>query len=337
MDVRVRQGGRRVNLALGVLLVAAALSGLGANTIGVNWPLDLIQIHAAAALGILLLAPWKSLVVRRGLRRPRRRRPVKWLSLTLLAAVLLTIASGLVHSTGHLERVGPLTLMQIHVGAAVLAGVALVAHFVSHPVRPRRTDLDRRALLRAAVTGAGAAVAVAVWDGAVATDRRFTGSVPRPAFDPRTMPVTSWIDDRVQRIEPARWTLRVGGKRLDLAAVLALPHDRFTATLDCTSGWYAEQEWEGVRLDRLLAAAGVEVGRSVEVRSATGYIRWFEPAALDQIWLGTRLGGRPLSYGHGYPARIVAPGRRGFWWVKWVTDVHPSSRPAWTQSVFPLT
>ena len=148
MDVRLRQGGRRVNLALGVLLVAGALSGLGANTIGVNWPLDLIQIHAAAALGILLLAPWKSLVVRRGLRRPRRRRPVKWLSLTLLAAVLITIASGLVHSTGHLERVGPLTLMQIHVGAAVLAGVALVAHFVSHPVRPRRTDLDRRALLR---------------------------------------------------------------------------------------------------------------------------------------------------------------------------------------------
>ena len=152
MDVRLRQAGRRVNLALGGLLVAAALSGLAANTIGVDWPLDLIQIHAAAALGILLLAPWKSLVARRGLRGPRRRRPVKGLSLTLLSAVLITIASGLIHSTGHLERVGPLTLMQIHVGAAVLAGVVLVAHFVSHPVRPRRTDLDRRALLRARLT-----------------------------------------------------------------------------------------------------------------------------------------------------------------------------------------
>ena len=330
---------RRVNLALGVLLIAGALSGLGANTIGVDWPLDLIQIHAAAAFGILLLAPWKSLVVRRGLRRPRRRRPVKALSLTLLGAVLLTVVSGLIHSTGHLHRVGPLTLMQIHVGAAVLSGVVLVAHFVSHPVRPRRTDLalDRRAVLKAAALGGGAALAVAAWDGWAATGRRFTGSVPRGAFVPAAMPVTSWIDDPVQRLDPAQWTLRIGRTDLDLAAVRALPHDRFTATLDCTGGWCSDQEWEGVRLDRLLAAAGVASGRIVEVRSATGYIRWFEAAALDEVWLATRLGGRPLSYGHGYPARIVAPSRRGFWWVKWVTEIRPSDRAAWTQSVFPLT
>ena len=51
MDVRLRQGGRRVNLALGLLLVAGVLTGLGANTIGVNWPLDLIQLHAAGGAG----------------------------------------------------------------------------------------------------------------------------------------------------------------------------------------------------------------------------------------------------------------------------------------------
>jgi hypothetical protein len=328
---------RRVNLALGGLLGVAAATGLGANTIGVNWPLDLIQIHAAAAFGILLLAPWKQLVVRRGLGRPRRRGRVKALSLTLLGAVLLTVASGLVHATGHLHRVGPLTLMQIHVGAAVLAGIALVGHFVSHPVRPRRTDLDRRALLRTAALGAGAALAVTAWDGWAATDRRFTGSVPRARLTPAAMPVTSWIDDRVQRIDPAQWTLRVGEAPFDLAALRALPHDRFTATLDCTGGWCSDQEWAGVRLDALLAAAGVTPGRSVEVRSATGYTRWFERAALDEVWLATRLGGRPLSYGHGFPARIVAPSRRGFWWVKWVEEIRPSDRPAWTQSVFPLT
>jgi DMSO/TMAO reductase YedYZ molybdopterin-dependent catalytic subunit len=36
-------------------------------------------------------------------------------------------------------------------------------------------------------------------------------------------------------------------------------------------------------------------------------------------------------------ARLVAPGRRGYWWVKWVTAVEPSSVPAWLQSPFPLT
>jgi hypothetical protein len=174
---------------LGLVLLAGVLTGLGANTIGIDWPLDLIQLHAASAIAIVLLAPWKYVVIRRGLRRRSRGWGVKSLSLALLVLVCVAIASGLIHSTGHLEHVGPLTLMQIHVGAAVTALAVLVARFASHAVRPRRADADRRA----------------------------------------------------------------------------------------------------------------------------------------------------LSYGHGYPARIVAPGRRGFWWVKWVASVQPSMRPPWAQSVFPLT
>jgi len=45
----------------------------------------------------------------------------------------------------------------------------------------------------------------------------------------------------------------------------------------------------------------------------------------------------PLSLGHGGPLRLVAPGRRGFWWVKWVTEVVVDDRPAWWQPPFPLT
>ena len=332
--MRSRHGGRRVDLMLGVLLLAGVLTGIGANTIGVNWPLDLIQLHAAAALAVLLLAPWKYLVIRRGLRRDRRRRSVKGLSIALAALVVITITSGLIHSTGHLEDIGPLTLMQVHVGAAVAALAAVVAHFAMHAVRPRRADADRRALLRLALLGAGAAVATAAWDRGAAASRRFTGSVPKPELE-----VTSWIDDSVQRIDPTQWTMRVGTATLDLAAVLELPHERFTAVLDCTSGWFSRQEWEGVRLSVLLAAAGVrDTGwRSVEVRSVTGYARWFGASTLDHVWLATGVGAQALPYGHGYPARIVAPGRRGFWWVKWVSSIQPSTRPPWAQSFFPLT
>jgi DMSO/TMAO reductase YedYZ molybdopterin-dependent catalytic subunit len=332
--LRSRQGGRRVDLVLGLLLLAGVLTGIAANTIGVNWPLDLIQLHAATALAVLLIAPWKYLVIRRGLGRTRRRRSVKALSIALVLLVLIAIGSGLIHSTGHLEFVGPLTLMQIHVGAAVAALVVVAAHFTLHAVRPRRADADRRALLRLAVLGAGAAVATVAWDAGAATRRRFTGSVPKAELE-----VTSWINDSVQRIDPAQWTLRVGTATLDLAAVQALPHERFTAVLDCTSGWYSPQQWEGVRLSALLAAAGVRPGqwRSVQVRSATGYTRWFGASTLDQVWLATGVGGQALPYGHGYPARIVAPGRRGFWWVKWVSSVQTSARPPWAQSFFPLS
>ena len=52
--------------------------------------------------------------------------------------------------------------------------------------------------------------------------------------------------------------------------------------------------------------------------------------------IATHLDGVPLAAGNGAPARLVAPGRRGFWWVKWVTAVEPSTRPPWWQSPFPL-
>jgi DMSO/TMAO reductase YedYZ molybdopterin-dependent catalytic subunit len=338
MRVRLqsRQAGRRVDLVLGLLLLTGVLTGLTANTIGVNWPLDLIQVHAAAALAIVLIAPWKYVVIRRGLHRTRRGRSTKALSIALGVLVLLTISSGLIHSTGRLEFVGPLTLMQIHVGSAVGALLLVVVHVLRHAVRPRRADADRRALLRLALLGAGAAAATAAWDLGGATSRRFTGSVPK-----RRLEVTSWFDDAVPRLDPAAWTIRVGPATLDLAAVLALPHERFAAVLDCTSGWYSSQDWDGVRLSVLLTAAGVApdggARRSVEVRSTTGYARWFGAATVDDVWLVTAVAGRSLPYGHGYPARIVAPGRRGFWWVKWVSSIQPSSRPAWAQSFFPLS
>ncbi len=333
MRLRSRQGGRRIDLALGLLLLVAVLTGIVANTVGVNWPLDLIQLHTGAALAILLIAPWKYVVIRRGLKRPRRRRSTKALSLTLAALVLIAIGSGLLHSTGHAEFFGPLTLMQIHVGSAVGALAVLLAHFLIHAVRPKRADADRRALLRLTLLGAGAAAATAAWDRGAATQRRFTGSVPKPELE-----ITSWFDDPVPHLSAATWTIQVGPSTLDLSAVTGLPHETFTAILDCTSGWYSSQQWDGVRLSALLASAGVPpgAGRSVRVRSATGYARWFGAATLDDVWLVTAVNSRPLSYGHGFPARIVAPGRRGFWWVKWVVAVRAVDGPSWAQSPFPL-
>ena len=332
--MRMRQGGRRVDIVLGLLLVVGVVTGIAANTVGVNWPLDLIQLHAAAALAILLLTPWKVIIARRGLRRTRRSWPVKALSIALAVFVLIAVGSGFLHSTGRAEFVGPLTLMQIHVGSAVVAVAIVLAHFLLHAVRPRRSDADRRALLRLAVLGGGAAVATAAWDTWAATGRRFTGSVPKPALE-----VTSWFNDAVPEVDPAGWRLRVGSASFDLDAVHALPRETITAALDCTSGWYSSQQWEGVRLSALLSAAGVAPGdwRSVEVRSTTGYALWFGAGTLDQVWLATGVAGAPLTYGHGYPARIVAPGRRGFWWVKWVSSVQPSARPPWAQSFFPLS
>ncbi|MGQ0847624.1 MAG: molybdopterin-dependent oxidoreductase [Actinomycetota bacterium] len=331
--------GRRTNLALLILLPGAVLTGLFANTIGLDWGLDPAMIHGAVALAILLLAPWKSIVVRRGLARPKRR-PTHFQSVALLALVLIALTTGLLHSTGLTDHIGFLTVMQVHIGAALLALPLAYSHYRRHQVRLRSTDLGRRAFVRTAGLAASAAVMWAGWEGVAratrlpGANRRFTGSHERGSHRPEVMPVTSWLDDRVPVVDSAQWSLSLAGRSLSLDELNALPHERIGAVLDCTSGWYADQDWSGVRLDRLIDAGE---RRSLEVRSLTGYSRRFPTRDLDRVWLVTAVGGKPLSPGHGYPARVVAPDRRGFWWVKWVDSIELSDRPWWLQLPFPAT
>lgn len=72
------------------------------------------------------------------------------------------------------------------------------------------------------------------------------------------------------------------------------------------------------------------------VTSRTGYARRFPVRDVPHLLLATGYEGRPLAARHGSPARLVAPGRRGFWWVKWVTGIEVSDLPWWRQSPFPL-
>jgi DMSO/TMAO reductase YedYZ molybdopterin-dependent catalytic subunit len=87
-----------------------------------------------------------------------------------------------------------------------------------------------------------------------------------------------------------------------------------------------------VRLDRLV---GKSAGVSIRVVSSTGYARRFPIEQAGTLLLATRFGGRALDAEHGFPARLVAPDRRGFWWVKWVVAVEVDDMPAWWQSPFP--
>ena len=76
--------------------------------------------------------------------------------------------------------------------------------------------------------------------------------------------------------------------------------------------------------------------RSIDVISSTGYRRRLPLADLDQLLLATHAAGQPLSDGHGGPVRLVALGRRGFWWVKWVQRIEVTAESWWLQPPFPL-
>ena len=326
--------GARTNFALLVLLAIAFLTGWLAFAYATSPARLSLVIHGISGVAILLLLPWKSMIARRGLGRPR---PARWASILFSVLVVLSLAAGLAHSTGLLVAAGPLTAMDVHVGAALIAVPLAIWHVAARRIRLRATDLSRRSFLRGAVVVSAAAAAYGTSElivragalpGAV---RRFTGSYEAGSFAPELMPVSSWMFDAVPQIDAARWTLRVGDRRMSYQELAAFD-DRLVATLDCTGGFYSTQEWSGVRLDRLVDAGS---GSSIRVVSHTGYDRRFPIGEASRLLLATRFGGQALDPGHGFPTRLVAPDRRGFWWVKWVVAIEVDDHPYWWQSPFP--
>jgi DMSO/TMAO reductase YedYZ molybdopterin-dependent catalytic subunit len=250
---------------------------------------------------------------------------------------------GFGYAIGVLRSAGGMSGMWLHVATGLALAPLALWHVLARRAGPRRTDLSRRTLLRAGglagltTAGYGALALGVPLAGLPGARRRFTGSYETGSFRPEAMPNTIWLRDAVPDVDPATWRLTVTDARGRYAlgpANLAARSTRLRATLDCTSGWYAVQDWTGVRLRDVIRADGE--ARSLVVRSVTGYWVRFPIADIEHLLLATEVGGEPLSAGHGFPLRLVAPGRRGYWWVKWVDRVELDAAPPWQQPPFPL-
>ncbi|MGH9135795.1 MAG: hypothetical protein ACRD0G_01955, partial [Acidimicrobiales bacterium] len=115
--------GRRTNLALLVVVLAALLTGGVAFGTGAGAARVVTAGHGIVGLAVVLLVPWKSTIVRRGLARPRGG---KALSVLLGVALVVTVATGVLHATAGWDDV-----LRIHVGAALVSLPLLVAHAVA--------------------------------------------------------------------------------------------------------------------------------------------------------------------------------------------------------------
>jgi DMSO/TMAO reductase YedYZ molybdopterin-dependent catalytic subunit len=258
--------------------------------------------------------------------------------------VVASVVAGILHSTGVLLAVGPITAMEVHVGAALVALPLAIWHVMARRIHIRAFDFSRRSFLRASALLGGAGVAYGASEIAVrafslpGARREVTGSYEIGSFQPAALPVTQWMFDSVPVVDPARWRLEVGSgaqHRFWSYEELLAFDDRVQATLDCTGGFYSTQQWSGARLSRLIPAT-VTNAASIHVRSLTGYDRRFSITEAGRLLVATHLGGEPLDPGHGFPVRLVAPDRRGYWWVKWVASITVDQLPAWSQLPFPL-
>src|SRR4051794_8773492 len=102
----------------------AATTGVLAYGVGTTGAARVVTaVHGAAGLGLLLLAPWKSVIVRRALRR--RLSPV---AVGLGVLVALTVLTGVLHAAGVTGSLGPVSVLAVHVGAGVCVLPLLVGH-----------------------------------------------------------------------------------------------------------------------------------------------------------------------------------------------------------------
>jgi DMSO/TMAO reductase YedYZ molybdopterin-dependent catalytic subunit len=286
--------------------------------------------HRVAGIALVFGLTWKYAIARRSIRRRGVGGAGVWVGLLTATATVAAAGLGLAWTAGlvSFDRPFGYSALNLHVIAGVALAVLVAGHALTRgESRPALVTLaGRRAALRGlALLAASLVVSVAL--DRVALARRATGSRHAGSFTGNAFPVTIWSLDEVPQIEVTAWRLRVGGmvarpRELSYADITSLPRRDASVVLDCTGGWWTEQVWSGVSLMGLLARAGMsETATRVEVISVTGH-RWtFDRLESEQAILATHVGGEPLSAGHGYPLRLVAPNLRGFLWIKWVKEV----------------
>jgi DMSO/TMAO reductase YedYZ molybdopterin-dependent catalytic subunit len=345
---------RASNLSVLAALLLIFATGMGAVATGSPRGRWIVIAHGLAGFALIFLVPWKAMVVRRGWRRGRFTR---WVSLVLVILVSATVIAGLTSATGLVTAVGGFETLWWHIALALGLVPLLLFHLLTRPVRIVRlrsrrpsvrqtghTRVRRRAALRlGAVAGLAATTylageAILRLTAAPGAQRRFTGSHEVASRDPAAMPATIWLDDRVPTTDAGSWRLTVvdGAGRRALGLADLSRHEQTVRTiLDCTSGWFAEHEWTGAPVSALVTAD--PAARSLYVHSVTGYWVRLPIDDVGGLLLATRVNGQPLRPGHGYPVRLVAPGRRGFWWVKWVDRIELDATPAWWQPPLPVT
>ncbi|KTG09648.1 sulfite oxidase [Haloprofundus marisrubri] len=331
---RIEPRPRLVDWSIFVLVSFEVASGLLSFTVGTPDGAWLFWLHAVAGLTLVALVGFKLYRVRHRVTNRHLWNRATGVSILLTVVTLSALGTGIAWVFGADADVWLWNLLSVHVFFGLLLVPLTLLHLRTHFRPPRRADFEER---RAALQYAGLLVGGAVLFRAQETtnrvldtagvERRFTGSKP---VEGSSFPVTSWVADDPDPIDTAAWSLSLGGR---VNSPLELDYDELTtdaeleALLDCTSGWYTVQNWRGVRVGDLLDAAGVDDdARYVRFVSVTGY-RWSLPVeeARDAL-LATHVGDNSLSHGHGAPLRLVAPGRRGFQWVKWVEGVEVRRR-----------
>ncbi|GGJ88334.1 hypothetical protein GCM10008939_35480 [Deinococcus aquiradiocola] len=158
-------------------------------------------------------------------------------------------------------------------------------------------------------------------------------------------PVDQWyyVSKNLEAFDPtvdgAKWRLKVDGLVRTPMSLSLTDLKRFTPvteelTLSCISNpvggpLLSNGVWVGFRLSELLKAAGVQPGAKYLLwEAADGYTESLPlgRALEDDVLLVHTLNGAPLNRKHGFPLRVLIPGRYGMKQPRWLTRISLSDR-----------
>ena len=228
------------------------------------------------------------------------------------------------------------------VWAVVFAVYGLLWDALRSRSRPEAVDTGRRRVL--ALVPAGVALGSLAVVGYVRApswlrdvfsppESGLSGRVPEITPVENFYVVSKNFQDPV--ISTSSWALRVMGLverplRLDYRALQALPSSTETVTLECVSNNVGGElmstgRFTGVPLRDLLVMAGPRpAAAGVAMKARDGYVENLNlRLAMEspEILVAYTLGGRALPEKHGFPARMLIPGRYGMRGPKWLEEI----------------
>lgn len=179
-------------------------------------------------------------------------------------------------------------------------------------------------------------------DAAAPVDAAAVGN-PIVAIAPITSNDTHYITSccDAPELDGKNWAIAVADRgkslgKIDLALLQSLQAKTHEHTLECISAGpmhpaISNAIWTGLPLTDVLAAIGVVVPKDdvqVKITAGDGYTTGLPLTDLDKpVWLVWLMNGAPLPLDHGYPARLLVPGRYGMKSPKWLTAIEFIDKP----------
>jgi DMSO/TMAO reductase YedYZ molybdopterin-dependent catalytic subunit len=113
---------------------------------------------------------------------------------------------------------------------------------------------------------------------------------------------------------------------LNYDQLLSYPSESRLVTLHCVENWQFLAKWTGPKLMAILENAGIKPDAKNAIFHTDDYDPGYTALPLDylmqkQVIIALKLNDITLPDSRGFPFQVVAEGKQGYKWAKWVTRI----------------